>query len=76
VALSARQRAYFAGAAPSSPSYRWQLIQPLLPTQSRRCRYPGRKRLDDRKVLAGILYVPATGIAWEDLPNSWATAPA
>jgi transposase len=47
----------------------WQLIQPLLPSPPRRHRYPGRKRLDDRKALDGILYVLATGIAWEDLPQ-------
>jgi transposase len=47
----------------------WQLIQPLLPSPPRRHRYPGRKRLDERKVLDGILYVLATGIAWEDLPQ-------
>jgi transposase len=47
----------------------WQLIQPLLPTPPRRYRYPGRKRLDDRNVLDGILYVLTTGIAWEDLPQ-------
>lgn len=33
----------------------WKLIQPLLPVPSRRKRYPGRKRLDDRWVLTGIL---------------------
>jgi transposase len=39
----------------------------------RRCfgrfRYPGRKRLDDRKVLSGILIVVQTGIPWEYLPQ-------
>ena len=31
----------------------------------RRQRHPGRKRLDDRKVLCGILFVLNTGIRWE-----------
>src|SRR3989454_12591904 len=31
--------------------------------------HPGRKRLDDRKVLCGILFVLHTGIAWEFLPQ-------
>ena len=32
-------------------------------------RYPGRKPLDDRKVLQGILFVLHTGIGWEHLPQ-------
>jgi hypothetical protein len=31
----------------------WELIEPLIPKVKRRYRYPGRKRLDDRKVLTG-----------------------
>ena len=47
----------------------WQSIEPLLPTpQPRRRRYPGRRPLDDRKVLTGILFVLKSGIAWEDFP--------
>jgi transposase len=47
----------------------WQLLEPLLPRSHRRYRHPGRKRLDDRKVLAGILFVLTTGIAWQRLPQ-------
>ena len=47
----------------------WQRVAPLFPVRTRRQRYPGRKRLDDRTCLDGILYVLATGIAWEDLPQ-------
>jgi transposase len=47
----------------------WQIIEPLLPKKKRRFRYPGRKSLDDRAVLRGILFVLKTGIAWEDLPQ-------
>lgn len=47
----------------------WQILQPLLPpAKPRRFRYPGRKRLDDRKALTGVLFVLKTGIPWEDLP--------
>lgn len=46
----------------------WKLIEPLLPRPTRRDRHPGRKRLDDRKVLSGILFVLTTGIAWQWLP--------
>jgi transposase len=36
----------------------WSLIQPLLPPpKPRRTRYSGRKPLDDRAVLTGILFV-------------------
>src|SRR5438093_7731870 len=34
----------------------WQLVEPLLPKVERRYRFPGRMRIDDRKVLTGILY--------------------
>ena len=47
----------------------WELLQPLLPHQPRRYRYPGRRRLDDRKVLSGIVFVLTTGIAWQRLPQ-------
>ena len=33
----------------------WQRIEPLLPARQRCFRYPGRKPLDDRLVLQGIL---------------------
>jgi len=47
----------------------WDLIEPLLPTKPRRLRYPGRKRLDDRRALTGILFVLQSGIPWEMLPQ-------
>src|ERR1700676_599906 len=47
----------------------WERIQPLLPPPPpRRFRWPGRKPLDYRKILTGILFVLKTGIAWDDLP--------
>jgi transposase len=47
----------------------WELFEPLIPKVERRQRFPGRKRLDDRKVLTGILFVLQTGIPWEYLPQ-------
>lgn len=48
----------------------WELIKPLLPQHKhRRRRYPGRKPLDDRDAMRGILFVLKTGIPWEDLPQ-------
>src|SRR5262249_49604639 len=47
----------------------WQAIEPLLPPpKPRRTRNPGRRPLEPRKVLTGILFVLKTGIPWEDLP--------
>jgi transposase len=47
----------------------WQRLRPLLPPPpQRRFRFPGRKPLDYRQVLTGILFVLTTGIAWDDLP--------
>ena len=46
----------------------WERFEPLLPKRERRFRYPGRRRLDDRAALQGILFVLHTGIAWRHLP--------
>jgi transposase len=47
----------------------WEIVEPLIPEVPRRDRFPGRKRIDDRKVLTGILFVLQTGIPWEQLPQ-------
>jgi transposase len=47
----------------------WELVKPLIPKVPRRQRFPGRKRIDDRKVLTGILFVLQTGIPSEYLPQ-------
>jgi transposase len=51
------------------PDGLWERIEPLLPRKPRRFRYPGRRPLDDRRVLQGILFVLHTGIGWEHLPQ-------
>ncbi|WP_405956301.1 IS5 family transposase [Streptomyces phaeochromogenes] len=51
------------------PEELWVRIEPLLPVVPRRPDHPGRKRLDDRKVMSGILFVLYTGIPWEFLPQ-------
>ncbi len=51
------------------PDGLWERVEPLLPARQRRFRYPGRKPLDDRQVLQGILFVLHTGIGWEHLPQ-------
>lgn len=48
----------------------WEMVQPLLPPpKPRRYKYPGRKPMDPRKILTGILYVLKSGIPWEMLPQ-------
>ncbi len=51
----------------------WQTIEPLLPSRRtrRRSRHRrgGRPPVDDRHVLAGIVFVLKTGIPWEYLPQ-------
>ena len=45
-------------------------LEPLIPVRPRRFRHPGRKRVDDRAALEGILYVVRTGIGWNRLPTA------
>jgi transposase len=47
----------------------WREIEPLIPRVERRFRYPGRRRVDDRACLEGILYVLRHGIPWRALPR-------
>ncbi|MGA5579520.1 transposase [Streptomyces koyangensis] len=42
----------------------WEFVRPLLPRSER-----GRKRLDDRTVLNGIVWKFRTGTAWRDVPD-------
>jgi transposase len=57
-------------AKPLLPDELWERIEPLLPPpKPRRLRFPGRKPIDNRKALTGILFVLKTGIPWEDLPR-------
>jgi transposase len=56
-------------ASPLVPDELWEVVEPLIPQVKRRYRYPGRKRVPDRQVLTGILFVLKTGIPWEALPQ-------
>ena len=56
-------------ASPLVPDELWEVVGPLIPQVKRRYRYPGRKRVPDRQVLTGILFVLKTGIPWEALPQ-------
>ena len=50
------------------PERLWREIEPLIPRPARRFRYPGRKRLEERACLEGILTVLRHGIPWRALP--------
>ena len=53
------------------PDGLWERVAPLLPPpKPRRSRYPGRRPIDDRAALAGIVFVLKTGITWNQLPTS------
>jgi transposase len=39
----------------------WTVIEPLLPTNQ-----PGARRVDDRRVLSGIVHVLRSGSRWQD----------
>jgi transposase len=41
----------------------WAVIAPLLPRNQ-----PGARRVDDRRVLSGIVHVLRTGCRWQDCP--------
>lgn len=52
------------------PDDLWGQVCLLLPKpRRRRIRYSGRKPLNDRNVLTGILFVLRTGISWRELPT-------
>ena len=51
------------------PDRLWRELEPPIPKVERRFRYPGRKRVDDRACLEGILYVLRYGIPWRALPR-------
>lgn len=44
----------------------WSIIEPLLPNKSR-----GVRRVDDRRVLNGILWRFRTGAPWADIPERY-----
>lgn len=46
----------------------WVRVVPLLPVVERRYRSPGRRRIDDRRCLEGILFVLFSGLPWEAVP--------
>ncbi|MDX6751126.1 IS5 family transposase, partial [Geminicoccaceae bacterium 1502E] len=44
----------------------WAVIEPLLPKNQ-----PGARRVDDRRVISGILHVLRSGCRWRDCPQAY-----
>jgi transposase len=51
------------------PEGLWLRVLPLLPVVQRRVRNPGRRRIDDRCCLEGILFVLFSGLPWGAVPD-------
>ena len=47
----------------------WAVIEPHLPRG-----LPGKPRVDDRRVISGILYVLKVGCRWRDVPTEYGPA--
>lgn len=47
----------------------WEIVEPLLPPSPPRKTRAGRKRLDNRRVFTGIVFILQSGLAWELLPQ-------
>src|SRR6188472_2539900 len=59
------------------PDELWELFQRVVPSAPTRPQGGGRRRYDDREVLAAIVFVATTGCTWRQLPPvfgaSWQT---
>ena len=49
----------------------WAVVEPILPKPPKRSDGKGRPRIDDRRILNGILWIMRTGAQWKDLPNRY-----
>jgi transposase len=47
----------------------WEIVKPLLPASPPRKTPAGRKRLDERRIFTGILFILQSGLPWEMLPK-------
>jgi transposase len=52
------------------PDPLWQIAEPLIPPPPTRPQGGGRRRVDDRAVLAAILWLTQAGCSWWKLPEN------
>jgi transposase len=52
------------------PDSLWEIAEPLIPPAPVRPQGGGRKRVDDRAVLAAICYLTQAGCSWWKLPEA------
>ena len=51
-----------------APDDFWQVAQPLIPVPAKRPQGGGKRRADDRAILAAIVYLVQAGYSWRKLP--------
>lgn len=44
----------------------WQVVEPFMPKNQ-----PGARRVDDRRVISGIIHVLKSGCRWQDCPPAY-----
>jgi transposase len=49
----------------------WEVVRSLIPVPPRRADGRGRPRVEDRRILDGILWIMRTGAPWHDLPDKY-----
>ena len=49
----------------------WAVVGPLIPQPPKRADGKGRPRIDDRRIMNGILWIMRTGAQWADLPDRY-----
>lgn len=53
-----------------APDWLWEVAAPLIPAAPLRPQGGGRRRVDDRRLLAAVLYLAQTGQSWWLLPEA------
>jgi transposase len=54
-----------------APDDFWRIVQPLIPVPAPRPQGGGKRRADDRAVLAAVMYMVQAGCSWRKLPAAF-----